>query len=223
MAPFFTFSSVPVEIEIKLQGEEGRRQVEVKGEKDQRELCAVYYDGESVSGQVNVRVKDGKKYQHDGIRIELIGSIGETIMFDIFPRGSGWSAIRKSLLELFYDRGNHYEFVSLSQELAAAGELRHAEKYDFIFKNVEKQYESYAGINVKLRLVSLVCVFTFCLRSNTILADIIYECQLIVSVRRKNFGYIHTECPQKPILVFGWKSGSRIAFILSSSTIRPSK
>lgn len=89
MAPFFTFSSVPVEIEIKLQGEEGRRQVEVKGEKDQRELCAVYYDGESVSGQVNVRVKDGKKYQHDGIRIELIGSIGETIMFDIFPRGSG--------------------------------------------------------------------------------------------------------------------------------------
>lgn len=83
----------------------------------------------------------------------------------------------KSLSELFYDRGNHYEFVSLSQELAAAGELRHAEKYDFIFKNVEKQYESYAGINVKLRLVSLVCVSTICLRSNAILADIIYECQ----------------------------------------------
>lgn len=85
MASFFSFSSVPVDIEIKLQGEEGRRQVEVKGEKDQRELCAVYYDGESVSGQVNVRVKDGKKYQHDGIRIELIGSIGEIIMFDILP------------------------------------------------------------------------------------------------------------------------------------------
>ena len=27
--------------------------------------------------QVYVRVKDGKKFQHDGIRIELIGSIGE--------------------------------------------------------------------------------------------------------------------------------------------------
>ena len=26
--------------------------------------------------QVNVRVRDGKKFQHDGIRIELIGSIG---------------------------------------------------------------------------------------------------------------------------------------------------
>lgn len=26
--------------------------------------------------QVLVRVKDGKKFQHDGIRIELVGSIG---------------------------------------------------------------------------------------------------------------------------------------------------
>lgn len=83
----------------------------------------------------------------------------------------------KTLLELFYDRGNHYEFVSLSQELAAAGELRHAENYDFIFKNVEKQYESYAGINVRLRLVSLSYVSIFCSRSSAVLADIIYECQ----------------------------------------------
>ncbi|ORY26886.1 vacuolar protein sorting-associated protein 26-domain-containing protein [Naematelia encephala] len=128
MASFFAFSSQPVEVEVKLAGEEERRQVEVKGEKDKKEMCPVYYDGESVVGQVHVRVKDGKKFQHDGIRIELIGSI-----------------------ELFYDRGNHYEFVSLSQELAAGGEMRSAQTYDFTFKNVEKQYESYSGINVKLR------------------------------------------------------------------------
>ena len=53
--------------------------------------------------------------------------------------------------ELFYDRGNHYEFVSLAQEMASAGELRQAQSFDFLFKNVEKQYESYSGINVKLR------------------------------------------------------------------------
>ncbi|WVR04409.1 hypothetical protein IAU60_001411 [Kwoniella sp. DSM 27419] len=128
MTSFFNFSSTPVEVEIKLAGEDERRQVEVKGEKDKREMCPVFYDGESVVGQVNVRVKDGKKFQHDGIRIELIGAI-----------------------ELFYDRGNHYEFVSLAQELAAAGEMRQAQTFDFIFKNVEKQYESYSGINVKLR------------------------------------------------------------------------
>lgn len=53
--------------------------------------------------------------------------------------------------ELFYDRGNRYDFVSLSQELAGPGEMRQAQTFDFTFKNVEKQYESYSGINVKLR------------------------------------------------------------------------
>jgi len=53
--------------------------------------------------------------------------------------------------ELFYDRGNHYEFSSLQQELAVPGELRANTTLDFEFKNVEKMYESYHGINVKLR------------------------------------------------------------------------
>ncbi len=57
--------------------------------------------------------------------------------------------------ELFYDRGHHQEFLSLSQELAAPGEMRQAQTFDFNFKNVEKQFESYQGINVKLRFVSL--------------------------------------------------------------------
>lgn len=39
------------------------------------------------------------------------------------------------------------------QELANPGELRTAQAFDFEFKNVEKQYESYHGINVKLRCV----------------------------------------------------------------------
>ena len=55
--------------------------------------------------------------------------------------------------ELFYDRGHHHEFLSLSQELAAPGEMRQAQTFEFLFKNVEKQYESYQGINVKLRSV----------------------------------------------------------------------
>lgn len=53
--------------------------------------------------------------------------------------------------ELFYDRGNHYEFLSLVQELADPGEIRDTETLPFEFKNVEKLYESYNGINVKLR------------------------------------------------------------------------
>lgn len=52
---------------------------------------------------------------------------------------------------MFYDRGGHYEFLSMASELASGGELRGAQTFDFEFKNVEKQYESYNGINVKLR------------------------------------------------------------------------
>ena len=61
-------------------------------------------------------------------------------------------------LEMFYDRGNHYEFLSLGQELAAPGELQHPQTFPFNFKNVEKQYESYNGINVKLRYFVKVTV-----------------------------------------------------------------
>ncbi|KAG8945397.1 Vacuolar protein sorting-associated protein 26B [Tulasnella sp. 424] len=122
------FFAQPVDVEIRLEGEENRKQVEVKLEKDRKEAYPVYYDGEPVAGQVVVRLRDGRKLVHDGIKVEFVGTI-----------------------ELFYDRGNHYEFLSLSQELAAPGEMRQAQTFDFNFKNVEKQYESYQGINVKLR------------------------------------------------------------------------
>lgn len=62
------------------------------------------------------------------------------------------------LIEMFFDRGNHYEFLSLVQELAAPGELQHPRTFPFNFKNVEKQYESYNGINVKLRYFAKVTV-----------------------------------------------------------------
>src|SRR5712671_3111979 len=50
MAAYF-FSS-PVDVDIMLEGEELRKQVESKAEKDRPVSCPVYYDGESVSGQV---------------------------------------------------------------------------------------------------------------------------------------------------------------------------
>lgn len=118
----------PVDIEIRLDAEDARKQYDVKSEKERRETLAIYLDGESIMGQATVRLRDGKKLAHDGIKVEFIGSI-----------------------ELFYDRGSHYEFLSLSQELASPGELRQAQTFDFHFKNVEKQFESYMGINVKLR------------------------------------------------------------------------
>lgn len=54
MASFFSSFSSPLEVDIRLEGEEDRQQIEVKaGEKDRKEKCPVYYDGESVRGQVS--------------------------------------------------------------------------------------------------------------------------------------------------------------------------
>jgi vacuolar protein sorting-associated protein 26 len=50
MAAYF-FSS-PVDVDVRLEGEDVRKQVESKAEKDRPVSCPVYYDGESVSGQV---------------------------------------------------------------------------------------------------------------------------------------------------------------------------
>ncbi len=52
MASFFSFAS-PIDIDVRLEGEEQRKQVEIKLEKDRRESCPVYYDGETVRGVVS--------------------------------------------------------------------------------------------------------------------------------------------------------------------------
>ncbi|EXJ71299.1 uncharacterized protein A1O5_05105 [Cladophialophora psammophila CBS 110553] len=129
------FFSTPVDIDIVLEDADERQTVDVKLDKNRREKAPLYLDGESVKGAVTIRPKDGKRLEHTGIKVQFIG-----------------------LIEMFFDRGNHYEFLSLGQELAAPGELQHPQTFPFNFKNVEKQYESYNGINVKLRYFVRVTV-----------------------------------------------------------------
>lgn len=77
--------------------------------------------------QVTVALK-GKKLEHHGIRVEFVGQI-----------------------EMFYDRGNHHDFLSLVRQLDPPGELTSSKVYNFDFQQVEKPYESYTGTNVRLR------------------------------------------------------------------------
>lgn len=81
MASFFK----PVcDIEIRLDGEDARDMVEFKaGNKERREKAPLYKDGESVKGTVIVRPKDGKKLEHTGIKVNLIGSIGRDPLFPL--------------------------------------------------------------------------------------------------------------------------------------------
>jgi vacuolar protein sorting-associated protein 26 len=136
----FGLGSVSADIDITLAGEDDRKLVEVKVDKDKRAKFPLYFDGETIGGKVNVRVREGKKLDHNGIKIEFVGRIGMRNLGEANHEG-----------ELSYDRGSHYDFTTMSQELAAPGELRQSTTYDFEFRNVEKQFESYFGINVKLR------------------------------------------------------------------------
>ena len=57
-----------------------------------------------------------------------------------------------------FERNGKTEFCSLVQELSAPGEIRQIARYDYEFKNVEKQFESYTGVNIKLRYYLKVTV-----------------------------------------------------------------
>jgi vacuolar protein sorting-associated protein 26 len=117
------------DIDIILENQDERKMGEIKDENGRKERMYLFYDGESVSGKVNVTLhRKTNRFEHQGIRIEFIGQI-----------------------ELYYDRGNHHEFLSLAKELARPGELTQNTSFDFEFNQVEKPYECYTGANVRLR------------------------------------------------------------------------
>lgn len=117
------------DISICLDNEDSRKVAKIRGEDGQMESHFLFYDGETLSGTVNIALKKAnQKLEHQGIRVEFIGQI-----------------------EVYYDRGNQQDFISLTSDLARPGELTQNTSYRFAFNNVEKPYESYMGTNVKLR------------------------------------------------------------------------
>jgi vacuolar protein sorting-associated protein 26 len=71
------FFSTPLDIDIRLEDSDDNRQmVDVKLDKNRREKCPLYMDGESVKGAVTIRPKDGKRLEHTGIKVQFIGTIG---------------------------------------------------------------------------------------------------------------------------------------------------
>ena len=71
----FSFST-PLDIDIVLQDTDDRPTVDVKLDKNKREKCLLYLDGETVKGAVTIRPKDGKRLEHTGIKVQFVGTIG---------------------------------------------------------------------------------------------------------------------------------------------------
>jgi len=87
----------------------------------------VYSSRDEVSGELKVSVLGGKRVEHTGIRIEL-----------------------KGVVELSADRSSH-EFVSLAREVAPAGGQQGMQAFKFSFGNAELPFDSYVGINGRVR------------------------------------------------------------------------
>jgi vacuolar protein sorting-associated protein 26 len=112
-----------------------RKPVTVKGETGKQETLPLYTANDCVRGQVHLTPAAGKKVEHQGIKVELLGTI-----------------------ELFFDRGNTYDFVQMARDLEPAGEFSTTRTYKFEFNNVEMPYESYNGVNVRLKYMIRVTV-----------------------------------------------------------------
>jgi vacuolar protein sorting-associated protein 26 len=88
----------------------------------------IYTDGEDVSGSAVVSVKPGKKMDHQGVKVELIGQV-----------------------EMLFDKSNSYDFFSITKDLEPPGSMYESKQYKWRFGSVDKQNETYYGINVRLR------------------------------------------------------------------------
>ncbi|OSX72095.1 hypothetical protein BU14_0469s0008 [Porphyra umbilicalis] len=99
------------------------------------QLLPVYTERETVAGRLSLTVKEGKAIAHLGVTVEFVGAI-----------------------DMVYDREQSTEFTSLVRDVDDAGTLTGTRQYAFSFPGVEKAYDTYAGINVRLRYFVRVTV-----------------------------------------------------------------
>lgn len=159
---FLGLGRAPCTVGVEFLGEDGAktRTISLRSPSGVTETSPLYKDGDTVKGEVVVTPSVGKVVEHQGIKVELLGQI-----------------------EVYYDRGNFYDFVALRRELQGAGELRQETRFGFDFPSVEMLNEAYSGINVRCRYIVRVSVlrsyrgsvvkdFPFCVRNTSILPEI---------------------------------------------------
>lgn len=130
--------SAPCRIDIEFRdalGKPYKKTATVKIKGTDTEELPLYSNKDDLIGEIRVTPLTTKKIDHQGIKVQLLGQI-----------------------ELASERGQHHEFVSLVRELAPPGELATLKTYPFEFRNVEMQYDSYRGQQVRCRYLVKVTV-----------------------------------------------------------------
>ena len=90
-----------------------QRTAVVKSDQGSLDTLPLFTDGDTVAGTVHISPSPGKRVDHLGVKIEVLGQI-----------------------ELYFDRGNAHDFVSLVREVMTPGELVAPMSVPFEFKDV---------------------------------------------------------------------------------------
>lgn len=114
-----------------------------------------------------VNLNKNKKLDHQGIRVELIG-----------------------VIENLQAKNQNTIFTQLVRDLEPPGSLTDNMTYDFAFNRVEKQFESYNGIMVRVRYFINVCINR---NYNRITKEEEFIVQNITEVDPEDFQPIHME------------------------------
>ena len=127
MAQFFGFGGSSIVINIKLNGDDERPKGKLLPQDPNSPMVGIYAGSDHVSGIAEVVVPPNKRVEHLGAKVELIGQI-----------------------DLLFDKSNSVKFTTVVKELESAGTMFQSKTFPFEF-NVEKAYETYSGVNVRLR------------------------------------------------------------------------
>jgi vacuolar protein sorting-associated protein 26 len=120
------------ELVIELDGAEKR--AKIRHPADKTKELPLFKADEPVTGKLRVIVPAGKKADHNGLKLAMLG-----------------------VIETPHERQTLYEFTTLVRELEPSGgvapPLEHETMYAFDFTSVTKQHDSYYGRSVRLRYV----------------------------------------------------------------------
>ncbi|KAL4106864.1 hypothetical protein PRIC1_004903 [Phytophthora ramorum] len=123
----FSFGVPSATLTFSLEGEAQRAKVRVNAKS--KEELPLFRDDQDIRGILSVKVDSGKRLEHTGLKLELLG-----------------------LIEVPLDRSAGYEFTNSVRELQPSGSsIEGEETFTFEFTKVDKPHESYYGQSVKLR------------------------------------------------------------------------
>ena len=124
-----------VTVDLTHAAGEAQRMASVKSDRGNLEQLPVFTNEDTIAGHVHLSPAPGKKIDHLGVKIEVLGQT-----------------------ELYFDRGDAHDFVSLVRELVHPGEFAGPLSVPFEFKDVSLPHESYRGINARVRYLLRVTV-----------------------------------------------------------------